>query len=264
MAPLFRIVADPRIHLSRMWSERRRFAFDVGGYGLCEIVETALRAYICLNVFFLKPELYDAEMKRNAYDPKVTRNVPAVPPELYDYRLTAAYQRMLVYNTGSKYPDWIYGVHRIPHREFFGVPVGMYHEGYVQRRKYGEVTISELVDKDSPYKYIPNKSDIPVMISLLQMKRLPTELALQILEFADYTPKGRLPVRDDPLHIDNAEELRKYLAYCWKLMVRVEMLTSVDWELEVTEVIWKLFGQSCPRMITIDIDDSGGRRMRFV
>lgn len=284
METLFRLAAHPHIRLHPMWTEDRKFAYDLGGYGFCEVKETALLAYICLNVFFLKPELYDTEMRQQMLKDKANSNTSTLPPDRYDYRLTSAYQQTVLYNTSTGFPWATYGAHKIPHREFFGVPFGMFtlqakwHDRHPYRlSRHGQVPIRDLVDKSSPYQYIPNHSDIPAVISLLQTKKLPTELALQILEFADYTPKGRLPVRDDPLHIENAEELKKYLGYCWKLLVRTDMLLKangswLDWEFEVTEAIYKLFGLPYPQMSVVDrernMDEdeiNGGRtRRRFI
>ncbi|KAH7117658.1 hypothetical protein B0J11DRAFT_536438 [Dendryphion nanum] len=265
METLFRIAAHPRIRLSKMWTDHRQFAFDLDDYGFGEVKEAALLAYICLNVFFLKPELYDPECRQQMLKEKAKRKIPVMSPEVYDYRLTAAYQQMLVYCTGTGYPYANHGAHKIPHREFYGVPFGMYtsrvhwHDKRNYYLRYGRFPLRDLVDKNFPTKYIPNKSDIPTVINLLHKKNLPTELALQILELADYTSRGRLPVRDDPLSFDNAEELKKYLSYCWKLLVRTEMLlkangTSLDWEYEVTEVIYKLFGLPYPQMSTVAVE----------
>jgi hypothetical protein len=96
--------------------------------------------------------------------------------------------------------------------------------------------------------HIPSRDEVPVVLELLGKKGLPTELGLQVMDMAEYRAVGRLAVRDDPLHAKNAEELTKYLGYCWKLLVRVNMLCRAgvhgqkkDWEAEVTNALWSLF-----------------------
>ncbi|KAF2019058.1 hypothetical protein BU24DRAFT_476092 [Aaosphaeria arxii CBS 175.79] len=264
MEPLFRIAAHPQVNLVKMWTDMGGYG-DLAGRGISQLKEAALLAYVCLNVFYLKPELYDPTMRRQMLKEKSKRHAQTLPlevyeQEVYDYRLTTAYQQMLVFctGTGGTYPHQ--GAHKIPHREFYGVPFGMYNASYIpwnivtpryHFNHFGTVPLRDLVDKKFPQKYVPSKNDIPVVHKIF--RKLPTEIVLMILEFADYTPKGRLNAHADPLHIDNASELKKYLAYCWKLLVRVDMLmkangTLLDWEYEVAEVIHKLFGVPYPPM----------------
>ncbi|KAL4882983.1 hypothetical protein BJY04DRAFT_31596 [Aspergillus karnatakaensis] len=64
-----------------------------------------------------------------------------------------------------------------------------------------------------------------------------TELVVRTLRLAEYdTTRRRLPVAHDPLHPANAEQLKKYLAYCWSTLVRYNMFAR---ELEM-EINWKL------------------------
>ncbi|CAI6332587.1 unnamed protein product [Periconia digitata] len=266
MDTVFRIACHPQVRLTKMWRQGNRFAFDIEGYGLCELKETALLAYICLNVFHLKPELYDPIMRARMLSRKATQNESMVSPEMYDYRRTAAYQRMLVYCTGIGYSYPHYGAHKIPHREFFGVPHGMYINRTQWRTPcptdpviYGRAHLNALTNKNFPHQYVPGKSDIPVVIALFRKCGLPPEIALQILDLAEYIPRGRLYIRDDPLHLDNAEELKKYLGYCWKLLVRIDMTLKangqwLDWESEVADAVYKLFGQAYPKMSEVVVD----------
>ena len=85
-------------------------------------------------------------------------------------------------------------------------------------------------------------SNILVVVNYLSEKGLPFELALAILEFAEYVPYGRLDIADDPLHPDYEMELRKYLSYCWEVLMRCDMLAKasgkrISWINEVKEVI---------------------------
>lgn len=261
MDVLFRIAAHPVVCLPKLWTQGGKFAFELGGWGLSELKEAALLAYVCLNVLHLKPELYDPKMREQMLEEQTMRHVQTLPPETYDYRLTSAYQQMLVFctKTGDVYPH--YGAHKIPHREFYGIPFGMYtakvrwHSpgNYGHTVHYGVVSPPDLVDKNFPQKHVPSKGDIVLVQNLFRLFKLPTGIIQMILDMADYTPKGRLYTHSDPLHIDNVEELKKYLAYCWKLLVRVDMLmkangTRLDWEYEVAEAIYKLFGIPYPKM----------------
>lgn len=260
MDVLFRIASHPDVCLPKLWTQGGKFAFDLGCWGLSEVKETALLAYICLNVFYLKPELYDSKMRERMLKEKSQRHSQTLPTEAYDYRLTSAYQQMLVYCTGTGDPNPHHGAHKIPHREFFGVPFGMYTSmvpwhstASYHTKPFGMVPLQDLVDRKFPQKHVPSKGDVLLAQKIFRALKVPRDITLRILEVAEYTPKGRLQTHGDPLHIDNAEELRKYLAYCWKLLVRVDMLMKengalVDWEHEVAEAIYKLFGVRYPQM----------------
>jgi hypothetical protein len=114
------------------------------------------------------------------------------------------------------------------------------------------------------------QSDIPLVIDYLRKTRLPTELILYVLELAEYVPRRRLVVPDDPLHVQNGIELRKYLNYCWQLLVRCDVLAKACgkpfiWEYHVNECIMLLWGVQYPKMaerVDIEereeIDDIGG------
>ncbi|KAH7397056.1 hypothetical protein DE146DRAFT_658515 [Phaeosphaeria sp. MPI-PUGE-AT-0046c] len=264
MDVLFRIVAHPDVELGKVWAQGGRFAFDLGSWGLAELKEAALLAYICLNVFYLKPELYDPIMREQMFKERSQRHVQKLGPEFYDYRLTSAYQQMLVFCTGTGYPNPRHGAHKIPHREFYGVPFGMYtskvpwhsYPSSYHAKHYGMLPLHDLIDNQFTPKHVPSKGDIILVQRIFRSLKMPTRIILRIFELADYTPKGRLHAHADPLHIENTEELKKYLAYCWKMLVRVEMLmkengTAIDWEYEVAEAIYKLFGVPYPRMSSL-------------
>jgi hypothetical protein len=137
----------------------------------------------------------------------------------------------------------------LPHRDFFGIEKGMITTSPASpllRDRLGKVAPSQLLDARYRSRFVPAASDVSAVLSILR-SRVPTELALEILEFADYKAKRRTPVPHDPLHAENYEELKKYLAYCWKVLVRVDMLVKaggqwVDWECEVTDMIYALWG----------------------
>lgn len=81
-------------------------------------------------------------------------------------------------------------------------------------------------EKEVP-PYLPLPSDIPRVQQMLFQKRLPSELVLDIMAMAHYSPKRRLIVQDDPLHPDNRDELVRYLDECWQLLVRCDMMAKV-------------------------------------
>lgn len=252
MDTLFRLAAHPRVWFSRMWSEEEWA--NSHGFGLSKMLDAALQAYICLNVVTLRPELYD-DPSREAYilaESAAGRNTYG--KEEYDYRLTAAYQTMLLTCTGLPY-GCCCDAHTFPHREFFGVRRGQYRESYDatqygrwQRNHLGTQRVEELAHSTFQGVHVPSKVDVVAVLNMLGTKGLPTELALQILDAAGYAPVGRIPIKDDPFHAANAEELKKYISYCWKLLVRLEMLytesihgLTLDWEAEVSRTLCRLF-----------------------
>ncbi|KAF2800734.1 hypothetical protein K505DRAFT_320267 [Melanomma pulvis-pyrius CBS 109.77] len=256
MEPLFRLAAHPNANLHRVWS----YPCD-DGWG--ELKDTFLTAYICLNVFALKPELWDPASRAEKLA-SVRRPGTAMPGakstlENWDYRLTSSYQRMLVQTVTTRGPDDD-RVGVLPHREFFGVEKGMYTSALRSKDmndKFGCVPMSELVDKRCSHHYVPSKLDVPLVINMLGKKGLPAELALQILELAEYDKaKRRLVVADDPLHPHNSDELKKYLSYCWRMLARVDMLlraneNAINWEFQVTEAIFRLWGVPYPPMSVV-------------
>jgi hypothetical protein len=234
---LLRIASHPLVHQEYRF-ELPYVPNDDRQYGWGDIMRTALEAYITLNVFYLKPETHDPQRKS------------AQGKDWIDYRRTSSYQKMLIHCTG----ECGFDTYTYPHREFFGVPRGMYlNYPSAKRLLYGCVTLQVLRENRAKI-YLPTLSDIPVVVNYLGEKGLPPELALTILEFAEYVPYGRLDIADDPLHPDNEMELRRYLSYCWQLLVQCDMLAKasgkrISWINEVKEVIWQLWGEDFPKMI---------------
>ncbi|CAH0033929.1 unnamed protein product [Clonostachys rhizophaga] len=73
---------------------------------------------------------------------------------------------------------------------------------------------------------------------------LRTELADYIMEIAEYqVPFGhRLKIPHDPLHPRNREELKKYLRYCWGIVIRCEVIARlqnqvIPWQHMIYEVL---------------------------
>jgi hypothetical protein len=88
---------------------------------------------------------------------------------------------------------------------------------------------------------MPIASDVTEVMSVLAKHGLPWELQLDIMELADYTPKRRLYVPHDPFHPGYREVLRKYLAYCWKLLLHSDMMVKALNE----EMSWKSIIAKC-------------------
>lgn len=253
MDSLFRLAAHPSVYFYRLWDEE--MYANAQGFGLSKLKDSVLQAYICLNVMFLKPELYDPISRQSYLRAEAAAKRTTFQPEHYDYRLTAAYQRMLLCCTGIPYAPDHCEAHTYPHRQFFGILRGMFHfnSPYIGQKRSlpGTVPVSGLVEDEFLNVYTPSKADIPIVLALVKAKGLPTELALQVLDMADYKPVGRLFIRDDPLHAANADELKRYLSFCWSVLVRIDMLVKesgkwLDWEGEVADAMCILFEMDGP------------------
>ena len=264
MEPLLRLAVHPKIclpiHYAYLENDLESWCTD--------IKNSALIAYIGLNMFVVKPELHDPTTRSLALAEMKKKYRLAYTPEMFDYRNTSSYQSILTRVTYTSRPH-DYGVCALPHREFFGIEKDMITTSPYSRLlqdRLGQVPPSQLLDARYRSWYVPTASDVSTVLSILQT-RVPTELALEILEYADYTAKRRIPVAHDPLHADNAEELKKYLNYCWKVLVRIDMLAKadgrwIDWEYEVTDIIYSLWGvQGSKKMSTTVTEwDYAGRQ----
>lgn len=86
--------------------------------------------------------------------------------------------------------------------------------------------------------YQPHPSDIPLVRQILCRQGLPLELAMEIMEFAEYEPKRRLLTPHDPFHPSNREELEQYLEYCWQILVRCDVIAkAVDLEIPYADLV---------------------------
>lgn len=103
---------------------------------------------------------------------------------------------------------------------------------------------------------MPDVAAVALVRGLLYANRLPTELVDDVMDKADYTVKRRLAYPHDPFHGGNAEELRKYLKFCWRVMVDCNMMADalgprIEWE-------WSI----C-RILEEQISSLGGRKIRI-
>ncbi|KAH6664182.1 hypothetical protein B0J14DRAFT_493962, partial [Halenospora varia] len=255
---LLRIASQPDVDLQAAWS----FPWDLGcGYGVSELIRSTLMAYICMNVLYLKPELYDPACRKDYLKNNFRPKQPRTPELELDYRKAFSYQKMLCYCTGERH----YDTYTYPHRQFFGVLRGTYQgdrwqkpDAGVRGPRYGDGTSKD----KGPLKqvYVPFRSDISRIHEYLYRKGLPIELRLIVMEYAEYVPQRRLPVPNDPFHSRNAEELRKYLSYLWKVLVLSDMMvkacgTRIDWENEIGGCIEELWCEKSPKMVEHDGDE---------
>jgi hypothetical protein len=115
MSVLFKVCASPDFDLSRNWWS---FPYDSPqDNGWAEGLRSALMSYVCLNVFFLKPETWDPAAAREENDAGIA---------VTDYRNTTSYQRTLFRCTAKTKLD----MYTYPYREFFGVAEGAYVADY--------------------------------------------------------------------------------------------------------------------------------------
>ena len=141
-----------------------------------------------------------------------------------------------------------------PHRQFFGIADDQFTRWGNEfllpdsqlRYPYGLIPFSKFLDCDlrAPLPS-PGPDEVVLVGAMLHAKGLPMELVLEILDLADYAPRGRLRVPHDPFHRDNADELRKYLKYCWQLLIRCEMMAAelgmeIPWPVLVSRALIKL------------------------
>lgn len=234
--------------------------------------------YICLNVAYCFPETWDVASGRTAKK---------------DYRNAKFYQKTLI--SCAQESGSLTKVGNYPHIQFFGMEScklslimntgkgshwlldedfhamkrkkngGSIHWDYGSRDGqapfFGRVPIQEFLSlwlRDG-WIYEPSLSDTDCVRTILCSKGLPVEIALDIMEFADYKPpKSKLNTPHDPLHPSNREELGKYLKYCWQTMVRCYTMATelgmdpvtredafdgMNWKNIVSDAIISLFDQ---------------------
>ncbi|KAJ5646518.1 hypothetical protein N7490_002890 [Penicillium lividum] len=253
---LLRLASHHSLNLKRAWERPYNEEED---YGLKAFLYPTLMVYICLNILLQKPELYDDE-SRKIYMQTPRRDVPVVKHESHlDYRHTRAYQLTLLYCTKPT-------TQTLPHQVFFGLSHHLDLHKFNARSGFndrcGHMPFAKFKSAANNGVYSPHQDDIADVMRVLMAKGLPAELCLDVIEFAEYTPSRRMTTADDPLHKDNSCELRKYLKYCWQLLVRVDMLMrlkneEIDWEHAVKECVWRLFIKRSNRVLKVRRWESG-------
>ncbi|KAK3987003.1 hypothetical protein QBC44DRAFT_401467 [Cladorrhinum sp. PSN332] len=232
---IFRVCAYPGVDLGTWWEMSRCYCEkpDAGWDTLCRI---ALLPYIGLNVIYCIPETWDLASGK-------TREK--------DYRQMRIYQYMLKHCTLSGTTS---EVAMYPHRQFFGIADGQFrwvgNEFRLPRQSlvypYGLVSFEEFLNCDGVTENKPAPSDVPQVRQILHSKGLPMELVLNIMALAEYAPRGRLQVPHDPFHLDNRDELAKYLKFCWEVLVRCDMMAGalgmvIPWRELVSHTLFQLF-----------------------
>ncbi|KAK4551409.1 hypothetical protein LTR86_011175, partial [Recurvomyces mirabilis] len=199
-------------------------------YGWEAVIKSAMYPYIALNIIYLKHNTWPTQSSSSDF-----AGVDKTENNLQDYRLTAFYQRAVEKATSPAHID----AERLPHRQFFGQP----EEGLKPMQELlGRQYLPQYLGQQMRF-HVPNSQDVSTVKTLLgSAGNLSTELADTILDLADYRPQSRLSVLHDPMYPENSKELRKYLSYCWKLLIRCDCLAtacgySIDWEAEVQEAI---------------------------
>lgn len=216
-----------------MWQDRDA--------GWDTIYESALNAYISLNILYCFPALWDSASSSS--------NRPV------DYRSTKLYQLMLRSCTWS---DCTSEVANYPHRVFFGIGDHQF-KSYARiepefalkympadtkvsmsdfriRFPYGQAPFQDFLNSERhDTGYLPDVSAVALVRHMLYSKGLPVELVDDVMEKADYTVKRRLVYPHDPFHPGNVNELQKYLKNCWRLLINCNMMAdalgiSIEWE----------------------------------
>lgn len=227
--------------------------------GWDQVCIKALRAYICLNMTYCFPEIWDSDR-----DPEM------------DYRNSKFYQFTLRTCTGNGQES---EVTTYPHRQFFGIGDKQFRGEYgpphirdthwlrwvdeklhLGRRRYyirkpthyGKVPIDQFLalENESFEAHQPGLSDVVLVRDYLYRKGLPAELVLTIMEFAGYETFGRLDEPHDPFHPSNREELAQYLTYCWRLLVYCDMMAkalgmTLPWEEIIGDCIADFWSDHC-------------------
>lgn len=189
----------------------------------------ALSAYLCLNVTYCFPEVWDETAGRT---------------NRKDYRHMKSYQYILRDCTAPRTTSEIV---TYPHRWFFGIAPDQFHamgptvadkerwldkldidsqNAKLKKDHYGLLPFDDFLTLENPtLEYMPSTSDVSAVQHVL-LRYLPIELVLPIMEMAGYKPKRALTISHDPLHPSNRMALDEYLENCWQILVRFEMLAK--------------------------------------
>ncbi len=218
MEPLLRACAMPDIGYLDWWCvEECHCMCGADHVGWDRVLILALNAYMCLNILYCKPDLWDSASGRC---------------EDRDYRLTKGYQSMVEDCTSHAVSE----VQGYPHREFFGVAMN--------EAASGRLSVDAFLARAGDPSYHATSSDVRLVSRMLQGMGLPAELVMYILDAAEYVPRRRLKVPHDPLHGENKRELERYLTHCWETLLRCEMMATalgatIPWNSFVSEhIIW--------------------------
>ncbi|ENH69896.1 hypothetical protein FOC1_g10009401 [Fusarium oxysporum f. sp. cubense race 1] len=271
MDPILRSCAYEGSHLAKWW-EHQECQCTSATLGWRRICENGVKMYMILNLLRYFPQTLDEN---------------GSPVD--DYRKLKAYQQAARWCTESGYKS---DIATYPHRDFLGIrknqfrcyprPLDVSRWKHVMSAEssgessdeseeedpeevrnrfyelefypYGLMSYEDFLNFEKPMGFQPLSSDIKHVRWILCQQGLPVELSDCILEHADYTPRGRLPVPGKPLHPQCTDELGRYLEHCWQLIVRCYMLghelrDKMDIEAlvreEVKDFVYELFKCEC-------------------
>jgi hypothetical protein len=266
METLLKIAAHPAVRLESRWYVPWRCG---GVFGISQLMRCALTSYIFFNVVCLHPELWEAEAKEKWMAERRMAGLVVEENEV-DYRQMVSWEKVLSRCTGKQR----YDVHTYPHRLFFGVSEPNHdafgwNRGLACGRNRKHPSLESEEEKRRRERYLPVSEDVAIVLFYLRIKGCPTEVGLEILVYADFKPERRLPIANDPLDLRNREELRKYLSWCWKVLVWCNVLMAesgdrIGWVYEITDVIKELWGvkggsRKMFRRLTVDEMDEEDR-----
>lgn len=259
METLLGIAAHPEVSLVTIWE--LPYFCDSSSFGIQDLMVCALTSYVFFNMVYLHPETWEAEARQKWVAEKRKHGM-VIEEEEVDYRKMVSWEKVVSRCTGFKN----YDVHTYPHRLFFGVSGADYDARSWNKPPFWgrEFRMHPSLQTEKQKiamreKYFPILEDVEIVLFYLRCKGLPTEIGLQILAHADFKPERRLPVANDPLHPKNGEELRKYLSWCWKILIWTDVLMTaegrkISWVYEITDVIRELWG----------VDDRGCGLFRYI
>ncbi|KAG8425391.1 hypothetical protein J3458_002096 [Metarhizium acridum] len=252
MDPILRICAHPEVDYEN-WHHVGPCYDEFPDVGWDRIYINAIDAYLCLNICYCFPEIWEPASGRTSRQ---------------DYRNTYMYQRVMANCTSFRATS---EVPALPHRQFFGVSND---ETYRQRRGdvlwqrckpgHGVLPWKEfLAEERLTPDPVVESSAINYACKILMDKRLPAELVSSILDYVDSPTQNRLEKPLDPFHPVNGHQLRRYLTYCWQLIIRCGMLAgalgmNLDWKAIVSERLVELVSRGDGKWCTYRIDSGGG------
>ncbi|KAH8682579.1 hypothetical protein BX600DRAFT_506160 [Xylariales sp. PMI_506] len=231
MDSLLRIFSHPDVDFLNWWSAGQ--CGCVGQtLGWDMLAKTALHSYICLNVLYCLPELWNPDLSREQQD--------------RDYRSTKCYQSML------RNVTCLLGLGdtaMVPHRKFFRIEDSQFH--FSPRAKDAERWNNGKSTRlyNYPYGVLPLNEFLDVEVHQQSRLRfsaieLPVQLYENPSDNTDTRPNPHQTTTEpyNPLHPNNRAELERYLEYCWQLLIRCDMMAEalgghIPWEKLVSSII---------------------------
>lgn len=246
MDTLQHICQHPQAAWTECWDRHRDSFGDQNTCGWAFVPRLALKAYLGLNLILCFPALWDNGSGRSGES---------------DYRRTACYQRTVRDCTKA---ELSHNIAALPHRQFFGVPEKQFGWYAISRqdRKHAYLFDKDVVKGGYPYGvlpymdflgletevvHMPSVSDVMHVRWCLCSLALPMELVTEIMDLAGYRPARRLQVPHDPLHPANRKELRRYLNFCFRILVRCDVISrwldgEIPWDRLAAEALVDLLG----------------------